>query len=506
MMAVFARLLKKRLIACYTGIEMSKDLKSASISGLLYRFMERILAQLVSTVVTIVLARILLPDEYGVVSLITIFITICNVLVTDGLSSALIQKKEPTQLDYSTIFWSSFVLSLGISVVLFFCAPFVAEYFKKPLIVPIFRLMLLRVPLAAINSTQSAYVSKNLLFKKFFLATLTGTIISGILGIILAYNGYGPWALAIQYLSNSLIDTVFLFFSIKWIPSFEFSWKAFKSLFSFGWKVLISGLVGELYEELRSFIIAKQYSTADLSFYTKGKQFPQLLGDNVSSTITNVLFPIYSTAQDEPAKLRDMFRISISVACYILCPLMVGFAVVARQFVIVVLTPNWAESIPYIRIFCIMYILKPLKNINKSSLKAMKRSDLDLIVNIIEKTLGISLVIVLMKKGTIYLAISALVTYFVATAINMIVNGKFLGYHFIDQVKDTGTYFGLALLACLPAIVFDAILGSTFLCLIIQITSACIIYLFLSETLKIWPYEYIKSTILEKLRNGSRNR
>lgn len=476
------------------------DLRSASFTGLFYRFMERILAQLVSTVVTIVLARLLLPGEYGVVSLITIFITICNVLVTDGLSSALIQKKEPTQLDYSTIFWSSLVLAIWIYGVLFFCAPCIAEYFENPVITPIFRFLLLRVPLAAINSTQSAYISKNLLFKKFFFATLTGTVVSGAFGIILAYNGFGPWALAVQYLSNSLIDTVFLFFSIKWKPSFQFSIAAFKSLFSFGWKVLVSGLFGELYEELRSVVIAKQYSTADLSFYTKGKQFPQLLGDNISSTITNVMFPIYSTAQDEPQKLKNMVRISISVACYILCPLMIGFAVVAKQFVTIVLTSKWLDSVAFIRIFSIMYILKPLKNINKSSLKAMKRSDLDLIINIIEKVLGISLVIVLMKEGTEYLAISALITYFVATVINMVVNGRLLEYNFIDQAKDVGRYFILALLACFPAFLFSIMLEADFLCLILQIVSACFVYLLLSKTLKLWPYEYVKSALLDRIR------
>lgn len=479
---------------------MSTDIKSASLSGLLYRFMERILAQLVSTVVTIILARILMPEDYGVVSLLVIILTICNVLVTDGLSSALLQKKEPNQVDYSTIFWGGLTVSIAIYVLLFFFAPIIASYFDHPNMVPLFRVMLLQIPIASINSTQSAFVSKNYLFRKFFFATLTGTIVSGIFGIVLAYEGYGPWALVVQYLTNSLIDTAFLFCSIKWVPNMIFSWKAFIEMFSFGWKILVSGLIGELYEELRSVIIAKQYSTKQLSFYTKGKQFPQLLGDNISSTITNVMFPIYSTAQDEPEKLKNMVRISLATACYVLCPLLIGFSVMARQFVVIVLTEKWLESVLFIKIFSIMYIFKPLKNINKSALKAMRRSDLDLYVNIFEKTLGIVLILIFMNQGTIPLAISALITYFAASVMNMSVCGKLLKYSLFQQIKDIWVFFFFAVISCIPAWFLDRLLSPTIWCLILQIVSGCIIYIILSKVFHLWVYDYMKTLLISKIK------
>lgn len=477
-----------------------KSLRNKTISGLFFRFGERIFAQLISTVVTIILARILLPEDYGIVSLVTIFITICNVFVTEGLSSSLIQKKDSDELDFSTIFWVGLVMSGVLYGVIFLVSPVVADFYNNDLIIPVLRIMGLRIPLAAFNSVQSAFVSKHFLFKKFFWATLVGTIISGVVGIALAYLGFGVWALVAQYLTNAFIDTIALFIVVRWWPKCIFSFERFKKLFSFGWKVLLSGLVGELYEELRSLLIAKVYSTSDLSFYTKGRQFPKLIGNNVSSTIATVMFPAFSQKQDDVEALKSAVRRSMKTACYILCPMMIGFAAIGDSFVRLVLTEKWLSCVPFLEIFCIMYIFKPIKNIHKASLKARKKSGLDLIANIIEKVVGISFIFIFLKIGTIWLAWSALFTYILAVIIVGVFNGINIRYSFKEQLFDTIPYFVIAAVACLPAFFVNFTNWNLFVKIIVQISSGVIIYFGVSILFRLEVFSYIRHSAKGLLR------
>ena len=473
-------------------------IKIQAISGMIFRFGERILAQLVSTVVTILLARILLPEDYGIVSLTTIVITLCNVLVTDGLSSSLIQKKDSDSLDFSTIFWVSLVLSFALYGAVYVCAPMIAAYYNQPMVIAILRVMGLRVPLAAINSVQSAYVSKHMMFKKFFWATLAGTLISGVIGIYLAYHGAGAWALVVQYLAKTIIDTGVLWFIVRWRPKFEFSVKRFRDLFSFGWKVLVSGLIGEFYEELRSLIIAKRYTATDLSYYTKARHFPKLLGNNVSTTITLVMFPAFSQYQDDISLLKKAVRRTMSVSAYILFPIMLGFAAIADSFVRLVLTEKWLPCVPFIYVFSVMFLLKPLKNINKSVMKALKRSDLDLYVNVFEKVIGIVLIFVFMNHGTLWLALSALVTYLIAAVVNSIVCGHLIQYSFGEQMKDILPHLLYSLIACLPAFLLNALSVHLVIKVLLQILSAVVLYVGMSALFRTEAFLYVITYIKKK--------
>lgn len=480
---------------------MSKDLKKVSVSGMLYRFGERILAQAVSTLVTIILARILLPEDYGVVSLLTIFISLCNVLISDGLSTALIQKKDADELDFSTICWASLVLSVFLYAFIFCIAPYIAAFYKNDLLCPTLRVMGIKVVFAAFNSVQSTYVSKNFLFKKFFYATLIGTITSGVVGIIFALRGAGSWALVAQYLTNSFMDMLFLFLTIDWKPKLIFSWSRFKSLFSFGWKILASGLLNELYENFRSLIIAKQYSTADLSFYTKGKQFPQMIGNNVTSTITNVMFPVFSTQQDNKERLKAMVRRSTKIACYVLCPMMIGFASISETFVRLVLTDKWLPAVPFMQIFCIMFIFKPLRNINRQVIKATKRGGLDMGIIIAEKTIGITLIICFLKKGTLALAITAMLTYVIGMLLYSIFGARIIDYSFSEALIDTVPYFLFAGVCCLPSFFMNSLTNWNMIGLmILQIISAALIYLILSIVLKIDSFFYLKDLVMDFIK------
>lgn len=477
---------------------MGKDLRKASINGLVFRFMERILAQLVSTLVTIVLARILLPEDYGVVSLLTIFITLCNVLVSDGLSSALIQKEKPDTNDYSTIFWASIFFSIVLYLICFLAAPFIADFYDNTLITNVLRVMALRIPLAAFNSVQGAYVSKKFLFKKFFYATLIGTIASGFVGIFLAYRGFGPWALVAQYLTNSFMDTFCMLLMIDWHPTFYFSWKSFCEMFSFGWKVCVSELINEGYEELRSLVIGKEYSTADLSFYTRGKNFPQLIGNNITTTITNVMFPVFSEVQRDVDKLKNMVRRSINVGCFLLCPMMIGFGAISESFVRLVLTDKWLPCVPFMQIFSIMFIFKPIKNINKSSLKALKRSDLDLNINVAEKVIGVIFIFLLLRCGTLLIAVSALITYIIGSILYAIFNGRSIKYSFKEQIEDILPSLFLAVISCTPAYFMNRIEMNLFVMLVLQVIVSASIYILLAKMVKMKSYVYLVQLIAEK--------
>lgn len=288
--------------------ENNQNMKSKVLSGLFWKFAERILAQLVSLVVSIVLARLLLPEDYGAVSLVTIFITLANVFVVDGLGVSLIQKKDADDVDFSTVFYFNIVFSCAIYFLLYLFAPVLAAFYDMPILCPVVRVLGLKIPIAGINSVQQAFVSRKMIFKKFFFSTLIGTVISAVVGIAMAYYGFGVWALVCQYLINSVIDTIVLWLTVRWRPIRTFSIERMKGLFSYGWKLLVQSLLVTLYGNLRSLVIGKVYSSADLAFYNKGGQFPNLIVTNVDSAINSTLFPAMSKEQNNTERVRAIAR------------------------------------------------------------------------------------------------------------------------------------------------------------------------------------------------------
>ena len=476
---------------------MDKDkLKRATASGLLFRFGERFLAQLITTVVTVVLARILLPEDYGIISIVAVLITLLNVFVSHGLGNALVQKKEYSQEDYSTMFWAGLVISVFLYFGIFVSSPLIASFYGNPLISDILRVMALRLPLAAVNSVQHAYVSHKLMFKKFFCVTLISTVVSGIVGIAMAYIGYGVWALVGQYISNVTLSTVLLLCFITWRPTLSFSFGRFKALFAFGWKVMAAEFINTLYEEIRSLIIGKKYGPGDLSFYTKGQQFPQLIGNNVSTTLTGVMFPVFSKLQDDIESLKAAVRRSIRMSLFALLPMMIGFFIVAENFVSVILTDKWLECVPYIRIFCVVYMFKPIKNINKSTLKALGRAEINLYVEIAEKILGVALILLTMNLGVKYLAFSVLVTYILGAITDAFINGRFLRYGVLEQLKDVLPEFCASVLmgtvvyfvGCLPV-------QSALLALVMQVAVGIVFYVALCSILRLESFVYLWKTV-----------
>ena len=461
-----------------------------------WKFAERICAQLVTFTVSIILARILSPDDYGSIALVTVFITLANVFVSDGLGSALIQKKEATQTDFSTIFYTNIAFSIVLYFVIFFCAPLIASFYNMEILSPVLRVLGLKIPLAAINSVQQAYVARKMIFRKFFFATIIGTVGSAILGVVMAYNGFGIWSLVGQYLFNSFVDTVILWITVKWRPTFEFSGKSLKSLLSYGWKILAVGLITHLYDELRTLLIGKMYSSSDLAYFNKGKQFPHIFITNINASITSVLFPMVSRVQDDKIKLKQYTKQSISLSSYVMSPLMIGLAITAPTIIQLLLTDKWMGAVPFLRIFCVGYLLLPIQTANIQAIKASGRSDIYLKVEIIKKIIGVGLLVLSIPFGVVAIAISAAVSSFVNSVVNSFPNKKILNYGYLEQIRDILPNILIAVLAGGAVYIVQFIKLLPLVELVLQIAVGILVYVVLSIITHNKNFKYLKSSLI----------
>ena len=284
------------------------------ITSILCKLMERFSSQIVSFVISIILARILSPNEYGIIAVILIFINLANVFIDGGLNTALIQKKDADQIDFSTIFWFSFFLSGVLYFVLFFSAPLIARVYNNEILVPVLRVLSLVLFAYSINSIQRAFISRHMLFKELFWVNAVAVVLSGALGIIMANNDYGVWALVAQSLTNPFICCTVMWFIIKWRPSFVFSLSRFQSLFDYGWKIFLSNFIIAVYEDIRGLIIGKVYQPSALAYFDRGKSLPSLLMTNVTASINTVLLPAFADEQDDVFRVKQMMRRAVQVS------------------------------------------------------------------------------------------------------------------------------------------------------------------------------------------------
>lgn len=471
--------------------EQNVKIKTKILSGLFWKFGERIAAQFVTLFVSIVLARLLAPKEYGAVALIMVFITLANVLVSNGFGNALIQKKNADNLDFSSVFYINTLIGIGAYLLLFLFAPYVARFYDMPILCPALRVLALRVPVAAINSIQHAFVSRNMLFKRFFWSTLFGTLVSGIVGVVMAYMGYGIWALVAQYLINTCIDTIVLWFTVRWRPLPQCSWKRAKDLISYGWKLLLSALIDTGYTQIRNLIIGKIYTASDLAYYNQGDKYPQLLVVNVNASISSVLFPAMSQYQDDRIKVKQMTRRAIQVSSYVMWPLMIGLATIAEPLIKLILTEKWLPCVPFLRIFCISYGLWPIHTSNLQAINAMGRSDLFLKLEIIKKAIGIITLAISIHFGPIAIASSLIVSGIISTFINAAPNRRLLEYLYLEQFSDLLPPLVLSLIMSAIICPINKLFSNDILTIILQILTGALVYLMGSILTKQKGFKFI---------------
>ena len=415
---------------------MGESEKKQVIQGAFWKFAERIAAQLVSLVVSIVLARLLSPTEYGTISLVMVFITIANVFVNSGFGQALIQKKDADSLDFSSVFYFSLGFTGLIYIILFFGAVPISGFYDMPILIPVLRVLAISVPIMGINSVQQAYVARKMQFKLFFYATFVGTVISAVVGISLAYSGFGVWALVAQTLTNNVIDTIVLQCTIKWKITREFSFERIKSLLSYGWKLLLQSLILQIYSSLRSLLIGKFYTTEDLSYYTKGNQFPELISSNIDTGINTALFPVMSKAQDSIERVKAMARKTTNFTSYVMSPILIGFMAVAEPFISLLLTDKWLPCVPYLRICCIILLFRAPQTAILQAIKAIGRSDAVLKVDVPIRTFAIIVLCISLQHSVYVFALSEIAVTLFGTVLYVIVAKRMINYSGIEVCHD----------------------------------------------------------------------
>ena len=475
-----------------------------AFKNFLWRFAERSGAQIIQFVVFILLARILEPEAFGTIAILMVFIAILQVFIDSGLGTALIQKKEADDIDFSSVFYFNICVCIFLYILMFFSAPLIASFYNDMDLVPLIRVLSLMLIFSGVRNIQQAYVSRNMLFKKFFYSTLGGTIFSAVIGVGMAYKGYGVWALVAQQIVKVAIDTLILWITVDWKPKFLFSFNKLKGLFSFGWKMLISSLLDTTYNNLRQLIIGKLYTRIDLAYYNKGSSIPNLVITNINSSISSILLPVMSQEQDNKEKVKNITRKSIQLSIYIIAPIMIGMGITSYSFVPLILTDKWLPCIPFLWIFCFTYTFYPIHTANLSAIQALGRSDLFLILEIWKKAVGLIILVSTMWYGVMVMAYSLLLLSVLSQIINSWPNKKLLNYSYLQQLKDImpGLILSVFMGFCMYLVKFMNM--GLVLTFITQIIVGYIVYVACSFILKIEPFEYILSILKNFIQKNNK--
>ncbi|MBQ8658555.1 MAG: lipopolysaccharide biosynthesis protein [Clostridia bacterium] len=471
----------------------NQNLKQKTVTSIIWKGLERVSSQLVSTIVSIVLARILMPDDYSVVSIVAIFFAFCNIFISGGLNSALVQKKDADLVDYSTVLITNMALATVLYVIMFFMAPLIADLYDRPILIPVIRVMSFTFFINGYKAILTAKISSDLKFKKFFYSTIGGTLISAIVGIVMALKGYGAWALVAQQMTSAVIGTLILTFSARLILPLKFSLKKFKKLFSYGGKLFLASIITVVYNETRPLIVGIKYSGSELAYYKKGETFPSLLNTITSNTLAATLFPAMSKVQDKKDTVLSIMRRYFKTGSFVIFPVMLGFLAVAQNFVSVVLTDKWLFSVPYIQIFCIVYMLDLIQIGNIQAIQSMGRSDYILIMEIVKKSIYFLIVFlfIFFVDGALWLAASSILCSCVATIVNTFPNRKLLGYRYKNLLRDIAPNLIPAILMCVVVYYMNFLNINVYILLILQVIVGALIYVALAFIFKNENFKYV---------------
>lgn len=458
--------------------------------GLFWKLLERFGVQGSQFILQIILARILSPEHYGVLSMMVIFTNLANVFIQTGFNTSLVQNKDVTEEDYSSVFWVTLGIAGILYAVIFFCAPLIGRFYEMPDIVLPLRILALMLLPGALNSVQLAKVSREMNFKKVFISNLAGILFSGIVGIVIAKLGGGLWALVAQTMLNVFVVCVVMFFTTKLRLRFVINWKRIGVLFRFGWKLLASGLLNTLYQEMRSLVIGKKYESDTLGYYNRGKQFPQFIINAIDGAVQSVMLPAMSSEQDEKTKVKTLMRNSITISSYIIFPMMAGLAGVATPLISLLLTDKWLPCVPYMQIYCFTLAFTPVHTCNLQAINAMGRSDIFLKLEIIKKIVGISLLVLVIVffNSPISIALSGCLGALIGAFINAFPNKKLIGYSYLEQMKDIlpSLLLSIVMLGCVWLV--ELLPLHDVLTLIIQIFVGVAVYIASSAIFRLKPF------------------
>lgn len=481
---------------------------SQSVSkGLFWKLLERFGVHGVQFILNIVLARLLAPELYGVVGIMTIFTALADVFVQKGFNTALIQNKDVTDEDYSSVLWASLGIASVAYGLIFLAAPLIATLYDMPEIVLPLRILALMLFPGALNSVQLAKVSREMNFKKVFVSNIAATLVSGGAGIAIAYAGGGLWALVAQTMLNVFIACIVMKFTVKLKIRFKINFARIKTLFRFGWKLLVSGLIDTLYTDLRSLVIGFKYEKATLGFYNRGKQFPQFIINAINGAVQSVMLPALSSRQDDKTTMKEMMRSSITLSSYIIFPMMAGLAGVATPLVSLLLTDKWLPCVPYLQVYCFSLAFYPVHTCNLQAINAMGRSDMFLKLEIIKKTYGIlALVIaVIFFDSPLAIALTGAITTLLSCLVNASPNKKLVGYSYFEQMKDILPSFVLSLVMLGAVLAVGLLNLAPILLILVQIVTGVIVYIALSAIFKVSSFTMLLNLIKGFIKRKTNN-
>lgn len=463
-------------------------LKKKTISGLFWSFSDLIANQGIQFIIQIILARLLVPKDFGIIGMITVFIAISQSFIDSGFTNALIREKEVSQEDYSTVFYFNLAMAVLMYAILFFSAGIISRFFKEPQLMAILRVIAIVLIINSFGLIQRTMLTKSINFKTQTKISIMSSIISGIIAVIFAYVGFGVWSLVIKTLTMQLIQSLLLCIYNKWVPSLVFRMDSFKKLFGFGWKLLVSGLINTLYNNLYFLIIGKAFSAIDLGYYTNAQKLRDTASQSISSSVQKVSYPVLSSIKEDKEKLRDGYKKIIKMSVFITFPLMIGLAVIANPLIRLIFGSKWINSIDSFQILCLAGMLFPLHAINLDILQVKGRSDLFLALEIIKKVIGlISIIIVLFfKLGIIGLLWAAVATSFIAYFINSYYSAEMLSYSTMDQIKDITPAF-IASVLMMIVVYFSGIIlpNNNLIKLIVQTIIGIVSYVSICKIMKL---------------------
>lgn len=488
-------------------MKKQNNLGSKTVSGLLWSFIDLFAGHGIQFVFLLVLARLLAPEYFGIIAIVTIFIIIGNSIVDSGFSQALIREKKVTQEDYSTIFYFNLVMSLVMYILIFVMASLIEAFFNQEGITGVIRVISLSIIFYALSIIQRVILTKNIDFKKQAVVNLLASIGSGAFAALLAIKGYGVWSLVFQTLILRLLQTFLLWMSIKWIPAFVFSIPSFKKYFKFGSRILISGLIDTIYANIFSIIIGKFYPARQLGYFTNASKLSEMISISVTTSLQRVTYPVLSSIQENKDMLKNGFRKIIGMTAYIIFPIMIGLMAVSDSLIVVLFGPNWVESIPYFKLLCLAAILYPLHSLNLNILQVKGRSDLFLKLEIIKKLLltlliGASL---LFSQGIIGLIGAGVISSYLSFFINTFYSSREISYSTFQQIKDVLPFLGLSVGMGVIVYVIGLLLPVPhFIKLVLQVLAGCSIYIGCSWFFKLKEFHQIYGLLLQLLGRGKK--
>ncbi len=478
---------------------MTESLRNRTVLGVGWSAADAFLGQGITFLVGLVLARLLGPVEYGLIGICTVFTIILTGVVDSGFSNALIRKKDTSDDDYNTMFITNMLVSILLYVLLFFCSPFIATFFVQPELVSLVRAMGLILVFQALSITQVTILTKQIDFKTKTKASVVAAVTSGVLGIGMAFAGFGVWSLVAQQLSNKLIYTVCLWILIKWWPKLRFSAVSFHYMWGFGWKLMVSGLLNNIWSQLYQVVVGKFYSPATLGQYSRSKEYANLFSSNLTAIIQRVSYPVIAEMQDDETRMVAGYRKIIKITMFVTVIILISMAAVSEPFIYCLIGPQWHEAATYLPLICVSMTLYPLHAINLNMLQVQGRSDIFLILEIIKKVIAIGPICLGIFVNIYWMLIGTIITGFLSFFLNSYYTGKKLGYSSWMQLKDIAPSYGLSLIIALSVYFFKFLPISNWIILPIQIIIGVIVFFLFCEIIKMEEYMEVKGIALQYL-------